>query len=917
MLAELYLSFFERNDQRMKRFVYIILLIAVYSNLYAQTGRISGWVTESTTHKPLPFATVYVNNTTLGTLTNANGEFTLSNLPIGTTEIVFSFIGYMTQQVKVTIKEAGNKPLTVSLAADAQQVSEVNVKASRDKTWEKQLRRFEKVFLGDGTHCKVLNAWAIDFSEENGLTTAKAAIPLEIDNRDLGYKLFFQLKKAEYSATTFSIVGNIRFTEMETTDPAVALRWSKNREEAYRGSIKHLTKSIIDRTITQQGFALYRYKEKGKPRSKLFSFELAHNLVPFDSTSIVSSGNSDEYRIAVRDLVEVHYLQKINTPGFYSDVSDPISWIEVRGGYIRADKNGNILNPTDVGITGNMTDARVSGMLPIDYQPGSRVITQSPIAREAKRLQENVYLQTDKPCYYPGDNLWFSVYMTYRIRSLMDTLSRVVYVDLIDADKHVVQTSVLPIDSGRADGSFRLPRTVKPGNYTLRGYTQWMRNYGVEQLFYKPIPILSLAQRVETASALAISDPSLKILFDKATYQKRSRVAMTLHFDTTGMGSRVTGSFSITVFDETLNGAIAGRTFIKSGTELPDVPSNMPALFKFPIEKALIIQGVCTDKKGKGKKTSFTLLPEQMNTIYPVTTDSHGEFSVSCLAFYDSAQFILQPSETRIKLANRDMPEVPGNLPSLKVGLVSLSNPHLMDLSDTLPVNMLKEVQVAAKKIIQHEGSYGQADHYIKGEEIESYASLADAIAFKIPSFRLVYDQTNWFLIWARSSVPTSGTVGTLYSHEPKLYINDQLVVGESAGDRLMQINPSMVDHIELTGMINANQGANGSAGLINVYTKRPLPVNSRPLSFIKVRGFDRVRTFQSPRYENLPVAATLNDYRSTLYWNPRISLAPTQGDTTFSFFTSDLPGVYRAVLEGITSQGLPIHAEALLTVIE
>ncbi|AUD00893.1 carboxypeptidase-like regulatory domain-containing protein [Spirosoma pollinicola] len=904
----------------MKLCTLIFLFAGIATCLFGQTGKLSGRVLDAKTLQPLPFTNVYINNTTIGTSANASGEFTLVNLPVGTTEIVFSFLGYIPQKQKIIVSEKTISTITIQLTPDAQQVSEVQVKAGRDKAWEKQLRRFERVFLGNTSSCKILNSWVLNFTEEANSITANASLPLEIENRLLGYKLFFQLKKFGSSSTGFFIVGDVRFTELETADASTALSWTKNREQAYRGSVKHLMKSILDKQIARQGFSVYRDKINGKLHNTNFTIDLQQNLIPYDTTAIVTASSSvNEYRISMKEKMEVIYTNDFTQTSFYTDLPNPVSWLDATNGYVLVNKEGTLLNPTQVIIAGTMADARVASMLPLDYKPGSRIVIQSPTSLLAKKLQEKVYLHTDKPYYYPGDNIWFSAYMTYRTPGLMDTLSKVLYVDLINVSRKTSKQLILKLDSGRSASAFKLPTTIAPGNYILRAYTQWMRNYGIDQFFYKPISILPLDQGVVSTSSKAISDAVLKISFDKDIYKKRDKVNMVFSLDSTEQTDIMKGTFSVSVVDETVASPFGESTSIKSNFELPDLSQNTPPQLNFPIETGITIQGVYQDKKGKGKKTTFTLLPENLGGIYPVTTGSVGQFSLTNLSIYDSTKFVVQPADGKIRLFGNDVPELPENLPAFSLPQTPLKTPHVVYSLDSLQAKILEAVTVSAKKIVKYESSYGQPDQIITGESIESYATIAEAIAAKLPSYKLIYDQTNWYLIWARASVPTSTDIRTgssLASHEPTLYVNNVLVVGETTGDRLMQLNPSLIDHIELNGMITSNQGANGSSGLINVFTKRTSEVNSKPLSVLKVRGFDREVPFISVNYERLTPTTDIQDYRSTLYWNPRINLTSTLPSAALSFFTSDQTGTYRVVVEGITNKGNAIRSEARISVI-
>lgn len=395
---------------------------------------------------------------------------------------------------------------------------------------------------------------------------------------------------------------------------------------------------------------------------------------------------------------------------------------------------------------------------------------------------------------------------------------------------------------------------------------------------------------------------------------------MTLRLDTTGLTNTMEGSFSVSVLDESTVTPIQETGSIKTEFNSFEATNEAITRFNYPIETGITIRGIYKDKKGKAKKTTLTLLPEDMGRIYQVPTLGNGEFSLSNLAFYDSTKFVVKPEEGTVVISPIEPPALPDKLPDVAFRIVPSNTLHRLAPADSLNAKMLQEVKVLGQRTVRYENTYGQPDVYLKGESLESYATVADAIAAKLPAFKLVYGQTNWFLIWARSSVPTSsdlaGSSG-LSSHEPNLYINNVLVVGETVGDRLMQLSPTLIDHIEVNGMITSNQGASGSAGLINVFTKRPTETRSKPLSLLKVRGFDRAIPFVSPNYGRGSATTGPDDYRSTLYWNPRVNLSTHRAPVELSFYTSDQSGTYRIVIEGVTSNGNPIHSEARFTVVE
>ena len=101
-------------------------LLFIQISLFGQ-GVLQGVVTDQQ-GEPLPFATLYVNNTTIGTTTNVEGKYSL-NLNQGSHELVFQYVGY---EKKILTVQIDNKPVTleVRLETEALQLKEVVVLAN-------------------------------------------------------------------------------------------------------------------------------------------------------------------------------------------------------------------------------------------------------------------------------------------------------------------------------------------------------------------------------------------------------------------------------------------------------------------------------------------------------------------------------------------------------------------------------------------------------------------------------------------------------------------------------------------------------------------------------------------------------------------------------------------------------------------
>jgi hypothetical protein len=109
--------------------------------------------------------------------------------------------------------------------------------------------------------------------------------------------------------------------------------------------------------------------------------------------------------------------------------------------------------------------------------------------------QEKVFLHTDKSVYATGEILWFKVYITNASTNDLSSLSTICYVELFGEDKKPLLQAKVDIDSGNGAGSFVIPSFVHTGNYLIRGYTNWMKNFDPSFYFETPISIVNINKK--------------------------------------------------------------------------------------------------------------------------------------------------------------------------------------------------------------------------------------------------------------------------------------------------------------------------------------------------------------------------------------------------------------------------------------
>ncbi|MCA9735454.1 MAG: TonB-dependent receptor [Deferribacteres bacterium] len=113
-------------------FMILVLFLQFNTVFSATTGKLSGTVTDQETGEPLPGANIIVVGTNLGAASNAQGLYTILNIPPGKYTILFRFIGYHEVRVEnVEINVDFTSHLDYALTPSTLEMDEVVVLADR------------------------------------------------------------------------------------------------------------------------------------------------------------------------------------------------------------------------------------------------------------------------------------------------------------------------------------------------------------------------------------------------------------------------------------------------------------------------------------------------------------------------------------------------------------------------------------------------------------------------------------------------------------------------------------------------------------------------------------------------------------------------------------------------------------------
>lgn len=124
--------------KRLSHVSLVLVLAAAFAlftgvdSAYAQTGKITGVVTDAQTGEALSGVQVYLEGTGRGALSAANGRYFLLNVPVGTYTVVAEFLGYATYRIEgvfLTIDQT--RTIDFQLTPQAIAVEEIRVEAER------------------------------------------------------------------------------------------------------------------------------------------------------------------------------------------------------------------------------------------------------------------------------------------------------------------------------------------------------------------------------------------------------------------------------------------------------------------------------------------------------------------------------------------------------------------------------------------------------------------------------------------------------------------------------------------------------------------------------------------------------------------------------------------------------------------
>lgn len=340
-----------------------------------------------------------------------------------------------------------------------------------------------------------------------------------------------------------------------------------------------------------------------------------------------------------------------------------------------------------------------------------------------------------------------------------------------------------------------------------------------------------------------------------------------------------------------------------------DVQGTGTAAFEYPLEfHGAIVSGKVVDVKTDNPATQnivgYLSVPGTRTQFTTATCDEGGRIHFEMKDFYGGPEVVAltnpEDSAYRIEI-NNPFSDKYTETPMPMFELARMDSGVLTDKSVAMQVlnryggERLKHFKFPAE--IDSSTFYYRADHSYLLDDYTRFTTMEEVLREYVVLIMVQRRQGHWHL-------------PILNLGEMQFFPADPLILLDGVPvfniDSLMTLDPLKIRRLE-TVQHRAFLGSTNFPGVMNWTTyKGDLAgyLLDPRATVVDYEGLQLKREFYAPSYATDEEAAShLPDFRNVLYWAPKLS-TNAQGNGSLSFFSSDLPGRYVAVVEGLTADG-------------
>jgi hypothetical protein len=581
-------------------------------------------------------------------------------------------------------------------------------------------------------------------------------------------------------------------------------------------------------------------------------------------------------------------------------------------------------------------------------------------------LSEKIYLQSDRNAYVTGENIFFKAYYFLNGTFKKDSISRIVYVDLVDKNGQSQTSGKYPIENAMANGNLPIPQGLTSGYYTVYAYTKWMMNFDKDYLFSKKIYIINPDSEIEILKRNPSDDENIRLNFyseggylsagannklnklkdkfqietwlNKEIYHAREKVDIKLKTKTAFSNLQNTHiSVSIAKSDFLSQDTSNISDYLDYSCKSHQLTGNVSAnghseiVFRINSDSVQHSSEIVYLPETSGFIISGTILSSQTNkpipnvNIYLSTLSDYidvqnavskqdGKFYFLMNEKIKNSDFIIQPADMYLKDYKVILDkEFTSEYPSDDINILR-ENKYIKKFFEELLINYQIEKQYnpnpqTANKIPDYSKIF-----YGKADSSYSFRKFIDLPAFE-EYFVEIFSRTKIVKGENGKQIKVSYLDNSAELNQFPLLLVDGIPIFDV--DKFLSISPSEIDKVDI---INNNYviGKIIYGGIIFVYTKKRNfagLIDTKNLTFSEFKGYSEKHKFEEFNYtDEMAFNSRKADYRNTLYWNPEVK-TDENGEANISFYTSDEKGKFLITIEGVGERGEVCSKKIILEV--
>jgi len=539
------------------------------------------------------------------------------------------------------------------------------------------------------------------------------------------------------------------------------------------------------------------------------------------------------------------------------------------------------------------------------------------------QFREKLQLNTDRQLYIAGENVYLKVYKQNARNLFADSTSKVIYVELLNAQNNAVEQLILYTNHWTAHNYIKLPDTLSTGNYLLRAYTHWMKNFSPDLFGYQTIAVLNPFKAVShhTANIASTSDTKAQaqiiqnqlvapqIIGLQPTYRKREKISFDIDFQS---DENETSNFSVAVYKSCFADKAKQSYFdMNTFTENPFLEQDV---LQLPELEGHIVSGYVSDSLGKRLADSmfiFSVVGKAAQCSFR-KTDSEGKFHF-VIHEYGQKEIVIQPlnytSNRYYVELEQPFATVFGSYHSAPfapdTALLSEINKGIVNMQIQLNYSDVNNCQpIKTEDRWSKPSFYGAAETSIEMGEYIDLNSVQEIIKEIVPlvKSRNSKDGVSFKML--------NKLTETFFENGPYILVDGVPVF---VADEVVKIPAADMERIELTEL-NYLVGNIVLEGILHFITKKgDMSSFNFPLHIFRqaYSAYNQDIEFRFPEYDTETERnSRIPDRRNTLFWNPDGKAGINQ-KVPIRFYTSDETGSYTIVIEGITSKGKTMYKTA------